>query len=251
MKILILGHKGYLGSYLHQYINSDVLIDRDVYNNGQKYNYIINCIGKVSLEYCQSNPQQSYKSNVQVVKDIITNYPNTKIINFSSYYVYNDNGLCNESSKTTNKYIYNKHKLESERIVTEASGLTFRIGKLFGNNISSTFPKLTEYILKENTITLDDVTFNPTSVSQVLKAVTCCKNLTGVYNLSNSGTCTHYEYGIAINRLLGNKKTINRINKMDRLFENYGKFAMCTKKISKYVNLTPWENDLKCIVSEI
>ena len=74
MKILILGHKGYLGSYLHQYINSDVLIDRDVYNNGQKYDYIINCIGKVSLEYCQSNPQQSYKSNVQVVKDIITNF---------------------------------------------------------------------------------------------------------------------------------------------------------------------------------
>ena len=84
MKILILGHKGYLGSYLHQYIDSDVLIGRDVYDNGQQYDCIINCIGKVSLEYCESNPDQSYKSNVQVVKDIITNYPNTKIINFSS-----------------------------------------------------------------------------------------------------------------------------------------------------------------------
>ena len=248
MKILILGHKGYLGSYLRQHINSDVLIDRDVYNNGREYDYIINCIGKVSLEYCESNPEQSYKSNVQVVKDIITNYPNTKIINFSSYYVYNDDGLCTERSNTINKYIYNKHKLESERIVTASSGLTFRIGKLFGNNIHSTFPKLTEYILSQHTITLDDVLFNPTSVSQVLKAINCCKHLTGVYNLSNSGTCTHYEYGIAINDLLGNTKTINRINKMDRLFENYGKFAMCTKKISKYLELAPWKDDLKCIV---
>ena len=251
MKILILGHKGYLGSYLHQYIDSDVLIGRDVYDNGQQYDCIINCIGKVSLEYCESNPDQSYKSNVQVVKDIITNYPNTKIINFSSYYVYNDSGLCTESSKTTNKYIYNKHKLESERIVTEASGLTFRIGKLFGSLAKSRFPKLTEYILNENNITLDNVLFNPTSVSQVLKVINSCNQLTGVYNLSNSGTCTHYEYGMTINNLLGNTKNINKVNKIKRTFTNYGKFAMCTKKVSNYINLTPWEEDLKCIVSEI
>ena len=248
MKILLLGHNGYLGSYLHEHISSDVLTDRGVYDNGETYVYIINCIGKISLEYCESNPQQSYNSNVQIVKDITTNYPNTKIINFSSYYVYNDDGLCTESSNVTDKYIYNKHKLESERIVTAASGLTFRIGKLFGSNTGSAFPKLTEYILKQDNITLDNVSFNPTSVLQVLKAVNCCKHLTGVYNLSNSGTCTHYEYGISINQLLGNTKTINRINKMDRLFENYGRFTMCTKKISKYLELTPWKDDLKCIV---
>ena len=82
MKILLLGHNGYLGSYLHEHISSDVLTDRGVYDNGQKYDYIINCIGKISLEYCESNPQQSYNSNVQIVKDITTNYPNTKIITF-------------------------------------------------------------------------------------------------------------------------------------------------------------------------
>ena len=125
--------------------------------------------------------------------------------------------------------------------------VVFRVGKLFGSNTPSPFPKLTEYILKHDNITLDDVSFNPTSVSQVLKAINCCKHLTGVYNLSNSGTCTHYEYGISINQLLGNTKTINRINKMDRLFENYGRFAMCTKKISKYLKLAPWKDDLKCI----
>ena len=47
MKILLLGHNGYLGSYLHEHISSDVLTDRGVYDNGQKYDYIINCIGKI------------------------------------------------------------------------------------------------------------------------------------------------------------------------------------------------------------
>ena len=245
---LILGHNGYLGSFLHQSIDADVLERRGVYRTGKKYDRIINCIGKVSLEYCEKHPSDSYQSNVQIVKDIIDIYPHAHIINFSSYYVYDDDGLCTEESNITTDYVYCRHKLESEELVTAANGLNFRIGKLFGSKQSSEFKKLTEHIIDNDIVDLDTVTFNPTSVFQVLDAIKHCKSLHGVYNLSNKGTCTHYEYGRYINSLLGNSKTVNRTDKINRMFSSYGKFAMDTSKIAKHLVLRDWKDDLRCIV---
>ena len=40
-------------------------------------------------------------------------------------------------------YVYCRHKLESEELVTASGGINFRIGKLFGSKQSSEFKKLT------------------------------------------------------------------------------------------------------------
>ena len=69
------------------------------------------------------------------INDIKKFYPSSKIINFSSYYVYDSLGLCTEDSATTNKYNYCRQKLIGESLNTE--GLNFRIGKLFGNYLSN------------------------------------------------------------------------------------------------------------------
>ena len=67
---LVLGHNGYLGSYLSHHLDCDVLNERNIYNNGKHYNYIINCIGKASLEYCELNQQETDYSNALVINDI-------------------------------------------------------------------------------------------------------------------------------------------------------------------------------------
>lgn len=245
MKVLVLGHTGYLGSYLHQHLGFDTLDTRELYDNGVEYDYVINCIGIAVLEYCQEHKEESDYANRDVILDIQKYYPKAKIINFSSYYVYNQIGLCTEDSLTTNQYNYCRQKLEAEALVT--NGVSFRIGKLFGHPDLDKQNKLTEYILKSTDLVLDEVYFNPTSLRQVLKAVRyelLTGKLNGVYNLANAGITNHYKYGQFIDIVLNSSKNITQINKHNRNFNNYGYFSMDCSKISNYIQLNHWTRDL-------
>ncbi len=98
------------------------------------------------------------------------------------------------------------------------------------------------------------ILFNPTSVTQVLKVVIYelkHNNLRGIYNLANKGITSHYEYGIFINNFLKANKNIEKVNKINRHFDNYGKFVMSLKKISKLIPLEPWQEDLKVYLNNI
>lgn len=252
MKILLLGHNGYLGSYIKENLDVDFLETRKIYNNGKSYDYIINCIGKPDLEYCEDNVEETNYSNFGVINDIMFFYPNSKIINFSSYYVYDDLGICDENSKTTKKYKYCEQKLNGENLIK--NGVSFRIGKLFGHKDLLKQNKLTEYIIKNNNIVLDNIFFNPTSLFQVLEIIRfeLYKNsLYGVYNLSNHGYTTHYDYGCFINDLLGGTKELIQVPKINKNFSNYGNFLMSTKKLNDVCELIPWQIDLKNYIESL
>mgnify|MGYP003113818122 FL=1 len=237
MNISILGNSGYLGSYLQNHINLDK----------GSIDYVINCIGKPNLEFCEENPDISYISNYQIIHDIIKKYPGKKIIHFSSYYVYDDDKACMEDDNVTTQYKYCEHKLMSERLVVENGGVVFRIGKLFGHSDLAKQNKLTEYLMLSDKVVLDDVMFNPTSLSQVLKAINYeleNNNLNGIFNLSNDGNTSHYQYGKFIQKHFNTKLNISRIKKHDRIFSNYGKFLMSCDKIKEFFPLNTWEEDM-------
>jgi len=245
MNILILGHNGYLGSYLSKHLNSDILFYRNIYDNGNKYDYIINCIGRADLEYCEKNGEESEYCNKNIISDIIKCYPLAKIINFSSYYVYDDTPICSENSNVTYKYNYTRHKLESEQLIK--NGVTFRIGKLFGNTIKSQ-NKLTEHILSNDVVKLDNIKFNPTSVSQILDIIKWeleYNKLYGTFNVANDEYCTHYEYGLFIDKILNSKKCIINVENIGKNFHNYGRFLMSCDKIKQYITLRNWKNDVE------
>jgi dTDP-4-dehydrorhamnose reductase len=245
MKILLLGEKGYLGSYLQEHLEVDTLNTRELYNNGKQYDYVINCIGKPNLEYCEVNREETDYSNRDVLLDIKQHYPNSKIINFSSYYVYDSLDLCTELSNVTYAYNYTRQKLEGEKLVT--NGVSFRVGKLFGHLPVSKQNKLTEHILTSDEVVLDNITFNPTSLSQVLKIVKWeleNNKLFGIFNLANEGIVTHYTYGMFINDLLGNTKRVTVVDRVNKQFSNYGRFTMSCNKLKNYVELTDWKADM-------
>jgi len=249
MKILLLGENGYLGSFLQQHLTADTLESaarsRKIYDNGLEYDYVINCIGKADLEYCESNPLETDYSNRDVINDISEFYPESKIINFSSYYVYNEIGLCDEEANVTNQYAYCRQKLEGEKLVNH--GVSFRLGKLFGHDQQGKQHKLTEHILSSENLVLDQATFNPTSLHQVLRVINFELTehaLNGVINLANEGCTSHYDYGVYINDTLNAGKVINSVERIDRTFDNYGKFAMSCAKLQQYIDLTPWQDDL-------
>lgn len=248
MNVFLLGHRGYLGSYLYKHLNADI------FPNYSYYDYVINCIGKPDLEYCQINEKKSFESNYLIVENILQNFPKSKIIHFSSYYVYNDYGYCNENSRTSDSYNYCKHKLMSEKKVIEANGVVFRLGKLFGNLDITKQNKLTEHLLKTDKIVLDEVFFNPTSLSQVcriIKYILKGYDLSGIFNLSNANSTSHYEYGEFIKKHYNKTLNITKINKHNRIFENYGKFRMSCEKLEKYIELIPWEEDMLQYLGEL
>jgi len=249
MNIFLLGSRGYLGSYLQKHLQADTRIQE-----GKVYDYFINCAGKPTLEYCENHPEISYVSNFDIIRQTHKQIPQAKIISFSSYYVYDDRGLCSEDSNTTDKYLYTKHKLQAEKFVSEQGGVSFRIGKLFGNPASMQ-TKLTDVFLKADKITLDKVLFNPTSVKQVLSVIEQelkTASFTGVYNLSNRGVTSHLNYCKYIDDYLQTKTEISIIERVPKGFHNYGRFVMNVEKLENIFPLTPWQEDLReyleCIV---
>ena len=223
----------------------DILEKRNVYNNGKKYDYVINCIGTPDVEYCENYIEETNYNNWLILEDIIQHYPNAKIINFSSYYVYDEEGLCKEISATTDKYAYMRQKLNAEKIIK--NGITFRLGKLFGNKEQEQ-NKLIDYILKNDDLILDSVLFNPTSLYQILKIIKHELDLncmSGIYNLSNLGVTSSYELGNYVNELMGTNKHITKIEKINRSFHNYGRFLMDVCLINSIYPLTDWKTDFK------
>jgi dTDP-4-dehydrorhamnose reductase len=250
MKVLLLGHNGNLGSYLADKLSPDILYSRIVYPNNVKYDYVINCIGRTDLDYCEAHKEETDYSNRDVVKDIQKYYPGSKIINFSSYFVYDSYGLCSEDSTVTYRYNYTRQHLEKEQLVN--NGVSFRLGKLFGHRDKQ--HKLTEYIIHNDNLILDDITFNPASLSQVYRIVLHELNtgeLHGIYNAANNNLTTSFEYGVFIDKIMGAGKKITRVKEIKRSYHNNGRFAMSLDKISKHVNLTDWHEDMITYLNSI
>jgi dTDP-4-dehydrorhamnose reductase len=246
VNVLLLGSKGYLGSYLSARFAFDTAPEWNV-----KYDWVINCIAKTSVEYCQEHPYESLYSNGLIIHDIHNQHPRAKILNFSSYYVYNDTDLCKETSKVTYDFNYARDKLMSEVLTAEYGGLTLRLGKLFGHPGTYKQQRLTEHVILSDDITVDNVLFNPTSVNSVGNLIIFLmysqegQNLTGVYNFSNGGTCTHAQWAMLINDIMGTNKCINVVDKIDKSFSSYGNFAMDISKIQAvYPSINNLDYDL-------
>jgi len=249
MKILLLGHKGFLGSYLYENLSSpfDMLDKRDVYDNGNKYDYVINCIGRASVELCEKSIHSANYSNWLIIEDINAIYPEAKIINFSSCYVYDNEGLCNEESNTTDIYAYTKQKLNGEKAVK--NGVSFRLGTCLIGHSHLQPGKLPYHIYHNYDLQLDTVMFNPTSLLQVLRTVEFeLKHnvFNGIYNLANWGIINHYNYGLEIVKILNLEKNITRIDgKIKRSFHNYGRFLMDLNKLKSVMPIKHWREDTK------
>lgn len=245
MKILLLGHNGYLGSYLHKYLKCDIASGR--YGRqapSSNYDIVINCIAKTDMQWCENNPSQSFNVNAVFNLDLYTLFPNSKIISFSTYYVYNTDELATENHPlASNSLKYISHKILGEKY--NHSGLIFRVGKLFGNPEKKQ-GKLTDHILQENILELDSHKFNPCSCSQILRVIEnkdFLLNNTGIFNLANEGITTPIDYAkFIINELNLNREIKEVVRKP---FPNYNKFTMDLSKIKQHFKLESWEHDMK------
>lgn len=255
-RILLIGHNGYLGSFLFDFL---LLNGFNVYRWGDKHinhkpHYVINCAGLVGVKECEDNPPRSFHSNYLLEDNLLAAYPNAKHIYFSSYYVYDYEGLCTEQSPTTSKYFYMKHKLDAEKSVLKNDGLVFRLGKLYGHIDIHKKKGLLESVLLDKDVVVDKVYFNPCSLMQVCRAVEFeieTGRLSGIFNLANTEICTHAMFASMACHYAGLSKAINIIDKRTDMFDNYGKFHMDVSKLNKYICLNDWGRDLKNYIGEL
>lgn len=133
-KILIIGANGQVGKYLYQ-INKDA--GKDVISTTRKdidlYQFDVNDLYRngipdviylpaamTNVDYCEINPAESRKVNVDSVIKIVNciKDSHTKLVFYSSDYVFDGKeGLYTEDSATNPINEYGKQKLEAERYI--------------------------------------------------------------------------------------------------------------------------------------
>lgn len=220
-KILITGSEGQLGRSLKKIsslypgfyfyftdVNEMDIADetsvRKVFNELQPH-YCINSAAYTAVDKAESDRELCYKINVKG-PELLAKYcgiNKTKIIHISTDYVYNptDNEIITENSPTTPNNFYGKTKLEGDLNIAKllTDYIIIRTSWLyseFGNNFVKTIIKLAG--VKEELNVVNDQTGSPTYASDlavaIMQIIENSANQSGIYNYTNEGFITWYEF---------------------------------------------------------
>ncbi len=222
MQILILGYKGMLGRELVKEFENDhelVLWDREQIDISRKEDAIkkvtglcpdlvINAAAYTAVDEAEHNKDLAYKVNSCAVGFLATACKETDalFIHFSTDYVFdgeNHNGYKeNHSYNPIN--LYGKSKALGEKMILDISPRYYIIrtswlfGK-YGKNFIETMLRLAREN-KEIRVVNDQFgspTYAKDLASEVRKLVES-KNQSGIYHITNSGTCNWYEFAVKI-----------------------------------------------------
>jgi len=98
---------------------------------------IINCAALANVDICETKPQLSYVANVTAVVNLIGAFPNAKLVQISTDYVFGDSpdrgsNPPKPDDPTGPMNIYGQHKLEAEKAALSASSnnLVVRVNTL-------------------------------------------------------------------------------------------------------------------------
>jgi len=221
MKVLVTGANGQLGKSLYkikdrypeiEYIFTDIE-ELDITNQEEvndffrkhKPDYCINTAAYTNVDKAESEIELNYKVNSTGPENLAVaciKYT-TKLIHISSDYVYNNDSdeIMTESHKTFPKGEYAKSKLEGENKIKNilSNYYIIRTSWLyseFGNNFISTILRL----CKERTVlnVVDDQIGSPTYATDlaeaIMKIIKSDTGLTGIYNFSNNGYASWYDF---------------------------------------------------------
>jgi len=181
MKILILGSKGFIGSYLVNYFSKlsevwemDIVLD---YNNPHfisfedmekhKFDFCINCSGAANVSFSLQNPYNDFNLNTfnvfKFLENIRLHNPNCKFINISSAAVYGNpiELPIKENAPLAPVSPYGYHKLQAEQICEEFNRfwgiktVSLRVFSAYGDGLKKQlFWDLYQKFTKESAIEL-------------------------------------------------------------------------------------------------
>jgi len=238
MKILLLGHRGMLGSDLmqkfileHEVIGMDQaeinIVSAVECNQAVQEtlpDVVINAAAYTNVDGCETDRETCFAVNTEAVKNIALacRDRNIPLVHFSTDYVfdgktkrpYEEDDPCNPIN------VYGESKLKGERYlrsITE-NHLLIRTSWLFGNHgknfveailekanakkyIQETMEKKKTRARKPSTLeVVEDQVGSPTYTRDLAAAVDLLlqKNARGVFHVTNRGTCSWYQFAVQI-----------------------------------------------------
>jgi len=278
--ILVTGANGQLGkeiAYLEtEYRSFRFLLtdidDLDISNTGElsaylknhNPDYIINCAGYTAVDRAEDDPASAMKLNATAVKNIIEAITPTtcKLIHISTDYVLNGNGniSLDEESVPDPKSAYALSKYKGEQYALESdSSIVIRTSWLYssyGHNFVKTILRLSGE--KESISVVNDQIGTPTYAADlagtILKIISSIhKNPSfdygGIYNFSNAGSCSWFEFACKIKEIKGLSLDIKAVSTEEYpLPAHRPPFSVLDKnKIQKIfsISIPSWESSLE------
>ncbi|MGL5972182.1 MAG: dTDP-4-dehydrorhamnose reductase [Oscillospiraceae bacterium] len=272
-KVLITGSKGQLGSDILSKLISEGfccigvdishfnLVDRESTINfilKEKPDVIIHCAAYVAVDKAEQEQELCYEVNVNGTKHICdaANKINAKLIYFSTDYVFNNDDntpiLVNSNKDPVNHYGKTKSLGEDYIIQNISNFFILRTSWIYGvrgNNFTKTMINLSK--TKDKITVVSDQVGSPTFTEDVASVIGefVKSDKYGVYNVTNEGFCSWYEFAKEIFRLSNIKIVVEPC-----LSKNYVTLAKRPKnsrldkeKLSEngFTRLPSWENALK------
>lgn len=245
MNILVTGANGQLGREMrltakessHHYIFTDVapaegletilldITDRNAVEqmvSEEQVGAIVNCAAWTDVDACETDSVMAAKAErinalapailAQAMRDV-----NGLLVHISTDYVFGlepYNTPCNEEQKGTPTGVYGHSKLRGEKVIRN-SGVQYIILRTswlyseYGKNFCRTMMKLTAEKPQVNVVF--DQTGTPTYALDLAQAITTIlereswRGNTGIYNYSNEGVCSWYDFAMTIRKMAGHE----------------------------------------------
>jgi dTDP-4-dehydrorhamnose reductase len=188
--------------------------------------FFINCAAYTKVDAAESHKEEAFLINaeaVSVIADLCRQYE-TKLIHISTDYVFNGNGTepYIEESQTDPVSVYGASKLAGENYAMEMNPGTIIIRtswvySSYGNNFVKTMMRLMKERAEINVV--NDQIGSPTYATDLAEAIlkmisdfgSQISDLPGIYNFSNDGIITWYDFALAIKELTGSQSKVNPI----------------------------------------
>lgn len=279
MKILLLGHKGMLGSDLllkladvHEMIGLDKdEIDICSLSECQKAvddhspDIVINAAAFTDVDGCEKAGDACFKVNADAVRNIAEacRKKNIRIIHFSTDYVFDGTGKepyredhpCNPIS------VYGASKLAGERHLQMLSQnyVLIRTAWLYGRNGKNFVKTISE---KARTVdkleVVDDQIGSPTYTKDLAAAVGLLieRDLTGIFHITNRGSCSWFQFAQKILQEIGIKEVQVLPIKTSQLNRPAQRPLYSVLNMQKFVRMTgkvlqPWQLALQDYLKEM
>jgi dTDP-4-dehydrorhamnose reductase len=269
-RIVVLGSSGLLGTAITRVCDC-IPIDHseaDIRDLSQlisvfeqyKPTVVINAIGVVGINVCESNPLSAIDINSNSVCYLVDlcRECGATIIQPSTHNVFDGakDGYYTENDEPRPLQIYGITKYLAEKIVARyEKHYIVRYPTLFGRRINnrSAFPnKIIDWIKEGKTfkVSYDKIDSPSYSVDVARETVKLLDKPFGIYHIANSGSTNYYDFVLNISELLGIEAKVIKVKEQE--FETMAPNALKTAMSSvKLQPLRTWDKALEEYLNEI
>lgn len=273
MKILLLGHKGMLGSDLLLKLNvkNEVFgLDKeeiDIVSASEckkaikeiEPDVVINAAAYTNVDGCETAKDECFAVNAEAVKNIaeVCRDKNIRIIHFSTDYVfdgaakkpYKEDHQCNPINT------YGASKMAGERYLRSLSKnyILIRTAWLYGVNGKNFVQTILGKVKTTKKLTVvDDQEGSPTYTKDLAAAVDLLieQNAKGIFHITNRGSCSWYQFAVKILQEAGIHGVDITPIKSDQLQRPAKRPAYSVLSMQKFIQTTgktmqPWQLGLQ------